>query len=135
MTKRIIIVVLILLVLVGGIAFYLFNKKVESLENAEAAYSITANELYNAFEENEQAALQKYEGQIIEVSGELMDIQRAEQLINLTLEAENAMLGGVSCSFRELEKDLQVGEEVTIKGKCHGFLMNVVLSNCVLVNE
>lgn len=135
MTKRIIIIVLILIVLVGGIAFYLFNKKVESLEKAEADYSLTADELFDAFEENEQAALEKYEGRILEISGEVVDIQQSEQLMNVTLKAENALLGGVSCSFRQLENEIQAGDEIIIKGKCHGFLMNVILSNCVIVNE
>lgn len=135
MYKRLLIVFLILMVFVGGIAYYLFNKKVEGLENAKAIYSLTADELYNAFEADEQAALQKYEGKVIEVRGEVLNKEENDQFVTVTLRAENAMIGGVNCSFNNLKMDAKIGDELKIKGRCQGFLMNVILTNCVVVNE
>ncbi|MEX2380171.1 MAG: hypothetical protein WD530_05475 [Vicingaceae bacterium] len=134
--KKILITVLILaLIVAGGIAFYQFNRGVSTLENVNADYEMTADDLYNAFETDEEVALEKYEGKVIQLSGKIADMKKTDKGNNLTLEAEGAMMGGVNCTFRALDDDLKVGDSIRLKGRCQGFLMNVVLNNCVLVYE
>lgn len=133
--KRILISLLILALISGGVVYYQYSRTVPTLEEIEADYKMTADELYSAFETNEKEAMEKYEGKVIEISGKIEAIEKSEKDVNLTLTAEDAMLGGVNCSFKQLDKDLKEGESVILKGRCQGFLMNVVLNNCTLVYE
>ena len=113
-----------------AVAYYLFTMKVPGLEKTEANFELTADELFNAFDENESASLAKYEGQVIAVTGIVSRIKLSESTSNITLDAENAMAGGINCSFNEIVANINKGDSVTIKGRCQGFLMDVVLNNC-----
>ncbi len=113
-----------------AVAYYLFTMKVPGLENTEANFELTADELFNAFDENESASMVKYEGQVIAVTGIVSRIKLSESTSNITLDAKNAMAGGINCSFNEIVANINKGDSVTIKGRCQGFLMDVVLNNC-----
>jgi hypothetical protein len=127
------------LILAGLIAaalgFYMFNKKVPGLESVRADFNLTANELFDAFEENEQAAMAKFENKVLAVTGKIINIKHGEVSSNVILHADNAMAGGINCSFSSLNKQLIEDQTITIKGRCQGFLMDVVLNNCTIDDE
>lgn len=129
--KRKIMVGLALLAIIGvSTGFYMFNKKVPGLENAKADFSLTANALFDEFDASELPALNKYEGKILDVTGEVVSVKNKDGQSNIILLAENAMAGGINCSFKSKQTDLKKGDTATIRGRCQGFLMDVVLNNC-----
>lgn len=130
MKTKIIISLLILGLIGAAVGYYLFTMKVPGLENVDPDYSLTANELFDAFEADEAASLAKYEGKVIAVSGKIDRIKTTETNTNVTLYAENALAGGVNCSFNGIVSGISEGDRITIKGRCQGFLMDVVLNNC-----
>lgn len=132
MRNQIIIGTLIVAASAGLIGLYMYNKKVPGLENVQADYSLSADELFDAFEQNEADALLKYENKVIAVTGKIASIKHGEVSSNVVLLAENALAGGINCSFSDLNKQLVTSELVTIKGRCQGFLMDVVLNNCTI---
>lgn len=134
MIKKIIVLVLILILAAVGTAIYFFNKKVPSLENVKADFIVSADELFDQFEKDETAALKIYEGKVIEVYGEVIDVT-VDSSTTVVLKAENAMLGGVNCSFKNTVNGVEKGEKLRVKGKCQGFLMDVIINNCVLADE
>ena len=87
------------------------------------------------FESDENEALKRFEGKIIATSGRVMEVKESENGFNIVLEAEGAILGGVNCSFKEIDPLPKVGDSIRLKGRCQGYLMSVVLNNCSLVNE
>ncbi|NNK82709.1 MAG: hypothetical protein HKO92_06275 [Flavobacteriaceae bacterium] len=121
---------LVLLGVVYGI--YLFNKKTGSLQNVKPDIVITADQLYMDFNKNEILALKKYEGKVIEVTGKVIMVQQTDSISNVLLSSEDALFGGINCSFNKLEDNLQKETVVTIKGQCQGFLTSVILNNCVM---
>ena len=130
--KRIALIVVLLATVAGlSTGYYLFNKKVPSLENTQADFELTANELFDAFNDDELASMLKYEGKVIAVSGQVSSIKVSDSTSNVTLHADNALIGGINCSFNARVSDLKEGDEVTIKGRCQGILMDVILNNCV----
>jgi hypothetical protein len=132
--KKLLVLLLLLAVVAGSIGYYFFNKKVDSLENTEAHFSLTADELFNAFEQNEVEAQKKYVDKVLLVSGLVSNVKLQDSLSTVVLAAENAMIGGVNCSFSIQPKGVSKGETVSIKGRCQGFLMDVVLNNCVIAD-
>lgn len=128
--KKVVIVIILLSVLGGGVGWYQFTKKVPTLVQQVADYELSADALFDAFDADETAALRAYENKIIKVRGEIMSIKNEGQVNNVILYSENAMAGGVNCAVNEKITGLQIGEMLTLKGRCQGFLMNVILNNC-----
>lgn len=127
----------LLLALIGlGVGYFMYNKPHQNMERAKADVSIKATELFSAFESDESAANEKYLDKIIQVSGAVKEVSTDEEgNISLTLESGSEMFG-VICQMDNLTEhektDFQPGEQVTLKGKCTGMLMDVVLVRCVV---
>jgi hypothetical protein len=134
--KKTLILIIIITTLVGGsVGFYLFNKKVAGLENAKADYTITATKLYNAFETQEQEASEKYLNKILLVEGTVVKVEIDKKYSSIILKADNALAGGINCSFNHEVESVSKGDIISIKGRCQGFLMDVVLTNCNIEYE
>ena len=136
--SRLIILILAAGVLVAGaVGFYLYNKPHPDLQRQEADYSLSAAELFAAFEADEQAATAKYVGSgnkeiILEVSGMAQDVKETENGgMTLSLK-EPGEMSGVNCEFLEAS-EVAEGEQITVRGVCTGMLLDVVLSRCTRV--
>jgi hypothetical protein len=131
--KKLLLVLLLIVAIGGAVGFYMFNKKVPTLESAQADYSLTANDLFDAYDQDEAAAEQKYANKVIEVSGVVEAAKLNDSIPSLILAAENAMAGGVNCAFSESLEGINPGDSVVVKGRCQGYLMSVILNNCTLI--
>jgi len=135
--KRTVLISLIVIV-IGGIAAmcYVFRGTEKSVAKEKAAFSLTADELFTSFEENETTANEKFIGKVIEVTGEVAEIEKTETGQLVVLLSCSSPMGGVRCTFEvkqdEVAKQVSQGASCTIKGKCSGMLMEVVLDNCSL---
>lgn len=94
-----------------------------------------AENIFQEFETNEAAANQKYVGKVLEIWGEVSEAQVSDSAAMILLAAGNNM-GGVNCSFLEKNSKLPVkGQKITVKGRCTGFLMDVHLTEVVVVKQ
>lgn len=124
------IIIALVIIGIGTFAYMQYNKPHRNIAEETAAFKLTANELYDTFSENEMEANKKYLDQTIEVKGRIVDISKDQnQKSIITLEAENAMIGGVMCTLDE-DVILEENEEVNLKCKCTGFLEDVIMINC-----
>lgn len=135
MLKKILLFVTVSILVALSIALYLFNKKVPTLDNVKTDFVLTANDLFNEFDANEDAANLKYVDKILEVSGEIIGLHKdvSDSLWSVYLKAENAMMYGINCSFTMNPQQLEIGGEVTVKGQCVGKLEDVLLKNCLIL--
>lgn len=76
-----------------------------------------------------------YEGKVLQVHGQVLMLQTNDSIASLILDAENAMMGGVNCSFNHTDVQVERRTEVIVKGRCQGFLTQVVLNNCIIISE
>ena len=130
---------LIFIVVLGGvfIAIYLFNLEDKDLQNVKPDLEVSANDLLNAFEVNEAAADSIYLNKIIDVSGTVVSVNFAENnAVNVSLKTENP-LSTVICTFNSTPDKFEIkpDDKVTIRGELTGFLMDVLLNNCVIVKD
>lgn len=133
--KRILIILLILGVIGGGIGYQMYNKPHENIEKAATDITVPASEIFNSFENDETAAGTKYNDKIVAVSGKISDVGTDDDgTVKVTLDA-GGDFGGVICQMEPGAKsaDFQVGEQATFKGKCTGYLMDVIIVRCVSV--
>lgn len=133
MKLKIFLGLLLIGLILAGTGYYLFQKKVTPLDEVKADFKLTADELYNAFETDETAANQKFVDKVIEVTGTVDRFTKQEAGANIVLSAENAIAGGVNCSFSIPPTKVEPGTMLTIKGRCQGLLLDVVLNNCSVV--
>lgn len=101
----------------------------------------TSGNLIDSYKGNEVSADQMYKGKTLDVSGRIHSI--GKDIMNnpyVTLDSGRQFeLVSVQCFFDrrhegELAK-LQKGQFVTIRGKCGGKMMNVLLKNATLVGQ
>ena len=126
---------MVLLLVIGVIAYFQFNQPRKDVSAQHTDVTINASQLYQQYEGHEQEANQKYLDKVIEVKGKVSEVQNNNGLNVLLMNAGNGM-GGINCSMKEnttLNAVQLQGKEVLVKGKCTGFLMDVNLVDCVLI--
>jgi len=116
------------------IGLSLYFKKHKDLSSTKPDFVITATVLQKEFEEDEKTASEKYINKILEVTGTILSVNQADSSnINLSLKTESD-LSTVICTFVATDPaKFRSGEDVTIRGECSGFLMDVLLNNCALI--
>lgn len=112
------------------------KSETRSIRHIKPAITTTAHRLYSDYKSNAVAADRKYKDKILRVSGVVDTINRdILQTIYVVLSGDD-YFGGVQCFFSDdYEKaiaNLRKGQAITIKGKCDGKLMNVLLKECII---
>ncbi|HSG30894.1 MAG TPA: hypothetical protein VLB82_05045 [Thermodesulfobacteriota bacterium] len=104
------------------------TKKVQS---QSPAYTLTANQLYNEYKNNEVAADSKYKGKIVVVSGTVQDIGKDIMNEAYIVIGGTGLLDGVQCMFTKGQQSsvakLSKGQQVKVKGEVSSLTLGVVL--------
>ena len=108
----------------------------KDVSSQSASYRISSQQLYADYKANEVAADQKYKSKILEISGEIDNIAKdITDTIYITLKGDK-YIGSVQCFFSKNHENqaasLSKGQYVTVKGKCDGKMMNILLRGCAL---
>ena len=124
------------LMLVIFVKFYVFKNAETSVSSKKADIVMLAGELLKDFNTDENLANNKYLNKIITVKGLVDNIadNKTDVSVYLKLKDETS---GVLCSFDRAEfkkSAIKAGTQVSIKGICSGYLMDVVLNKCALEN-
>jgi hypothetical protein len=136
MKKKILYTILIFVLCFGGYIYYRVSKPRPGLDNVTPALSITAVELYKQYQTNESAADSQFLKKVIEVTGVVADIQGTDSTLNIELQGGD--MGGVNCGIADANiktNSLQKGSIVKLKGECKGFIMDVLLNDCVIEDK
>ena len=116
-------------------ALYMYNLKHTDMAKAKPDFVITATALLKEFEDNEAAASAKYINKIVEITGTVATVKPAENnIVNISLVTESD-LSSVICTFTAISdpSSVKAGDAITLRGECSGFLMDVLLNNCVIL--
>jgi hypothetical protein len=127
----------VLLIAIGSIltALILYNKKHPDTAKAKPDFVVTATALQKAFEDNEATASTRYINKILEVRGTIVSITTADST-NTNISLKNGSdISSVICTFRKITNftKFKTGDEITLRGECSGFLMDVLLNNCAVI--
>lgn len=131
--KKLLIALLAIGVIGGVVAYTMFNKPHRDIDAETAVASISADDLFAAFDSDEAAANASFLDQVIEVSGTVDEItEDAAGNTVVIIAAESAMMGGVSATIDSSVSEFSAspGGTLKLKGRCTGMLMDVVLTNC-----
>lgn len=137
-TKKIGIAVLILLLIAAFVAYNTYNKPHVNVGETSSDITITAAEILNDFTSDETSANAIYLEKIIEVTGVISDIkvERKKGIITLkTNDDFGSVLGHLSDEATNTISTLKIGQTITLKGICTGYLMDVILVKCEIIND
>ncbi|MCF8229265.1 MAG: OB-fold putative lipoprotein [Bacteroidales bacterium] len=120
-----------ILVIVGIIAAYgvyefVINKSHPDYEKLQAEYSMQVVELYNQFQDDEDAAGQKYNGKMIQLEGTMNKVESSDSLLTAVFVFNKGMFGdeGVRISMlpsqHENLKEIELPADVKMKAYCIG---------------
>jgi hypothetical protein len=115
-------------------ALYLFNLKHKDLKKVKPDYEVTAVDLQKAFEADEVAASAKYVNKVLDVTGIIESEKNGEgNILSLVLKT-GSTFSTVICTFPSgpAPGKFVSGNQITIRGECSGFLMDVLLNNCII---
>jgi len=127
--------VIALIVIVFAIV-YVFRPAPSSVGKARPKHTITASNLVSEFEANENLANSHYLDKVLEVTGTVNNIAEDQTAIIVTLK-EAGREAGVLCSFDKSNLEIDAvrrGDKIVVRGVCAGYLLDVVLTKCILVN-
>jgi hypothetical protein len=143
-----VLILLIVLGALGGVVGYkMYNKPHENIESKGADFSLTADELMQEFEANEQEALKKYKDQLIELSGTVEGTNKSENGGVTVLFVNNGtsmgnVKAGLQAESAEQAASLENGASIKVKGRLTGSnkleemginILDIELSRCVIV--
>ena len=149
-TKRNILLVVLLLILVGvAVGYKMWNKPFDDALSGDAI-KITAEQLLADFASNEAEARKKYVpvsvgDKILEITGEVSEIGANDAGEKFYILKAGSEMSGVKCVM-EKEKDLaafKMGDKVTVRGFCNGYLADemipgmaeVIVNRCKFVKD
>jgi hypothetical protein len=132
--KKVLFIILAVVVVAGGIGYYLYNKPVASLENKKADVTVTASQLIADYEADETAANAKYHGKVVQVSGPVYTVTNEGGVQKVHLDTGNPM-SMVICELEDgaTPPAATAGTEITVKGMCSGYLSDVILVQTTVV--
>ncbi|NNE76417.1 MAG: hypothetical protein HKN31_05025 [Pricia sp.] len=129
---------MVLLLVVFGviIAMYYYNKPHLDVRESDAAYVLTAQNLITEYQQNETETNQKYSENVIQVKGKIFEISTLKGNSVITLK-DDSLDSSIICHMMPEEnmKALQLkrGLDIEIKGICTGYLLDVIMVRCTLV--
>jgi len=130
--KKILWPVLLLAMIGGLIGYNMWNKPHHDVSKGQADIVVSCEELMSSYEKNEEEANKKYLQKTVEVKGKVAKVEKTEEGTTIVLGSPES-LTGVRCEMLDKNRGTNVmeGEEVVIRGKCAGSLMDVVMQRCV----
>lgn len=132
---------IVLLILFGaGVYFYKeYNRKPANISNVAPDASVSASALVEVYESDEAKANQQYLGKTIQVTGAIAEINNQQDTLVTVLIGESNSMHKVSCLLDSrniaLVRNYRVGQQIIIRGVCTGYLMDVEMNRCVIIEK
>jgi len=109
------------LVIIGGIkAWMMWNKPHQDVKDADAI-TTTSAALYNSFLQNPTAAKTVYVNKVVQVSGEITQVNHNQQNQTVLLLKTDTPDASINCTMEGEATDIKQGITINIKGICNGY--------------
>ena len=115
---------------------YYYNKPHVDVKKSDAAYSLTAQHLIKEYQENETNTNEKYSEKVIQVEGDVYEVTtlRGNSVVTLNdPNSESSIICHMQAAHNKGALALKKGQKITIKGFCTGYLLDVIMVRCILV--
>ena len=125
------------IIIAGGYAYREYYRKPADLSDVQPQSKIGADSLVLSFENNETSANKLYLGKPIEIRGIIAEIKSQKYTVVNVMLGKKDDMHRVNCLIDVNHiidvKSYNIGDKITIRGICNGYLMDVELNRCVIV--
>ncbi|MEO6833714.1 MAG: hypothetical protein ABI378_13885 [Chitinophagaceae bacterium] len=131
-----VVVMLVLLCIIAAILFGLreWYKPRRSVADVQAIH-MSSDSLLAQFSANEKLADSLYLNKAIEVTGKVQSVDtNADGKTTVLFESQDPM-SSVFCTLRKKGEKVEVGSKTVIKGFCSGLTTDVILTDCILIQN
>ena len=141
--KKFLTVALIFAIFAVALTVYYLTKEYKDTRNVKADYTLTANELFQAFQKNDSSANKNYTEKILEINGIISAVEKADTVFNLKM-TDSATGSFINFALQRdenlKESDIHAGDKVTVRGSCSGAIYSEILETrainfkrCILI--
>lgn len=130
-----------LLALVVGL-IYCYNEfqkpAQKDVTELEVAAVLNTDDMIQLFKEDKQTASDALVEQVVQVQGEIKEISFINDRYTILLKSKNFTKSFVMCEMASKNlniENLAVGDTLKLRGICKGYLLDVIMLNCVPINE
>jgi hypothetical protein len=135
--KKLIIAILIIGLIGVFVAYKMYNKPHINVADSKSDITLTADKIINDFSSDESKANTLYLDKIIEISGEISELNVVKQKGIITLKTKDDF-GSVLCHLSDegtkKMSSLKERQTIYVKGICTGYLLDVILVKCEITN-
>ncbi len=135
--KRIFLILLVLIALISILLLISRYKPEDTIKTRQADVKLEATVLVADFLSDEAGANEKYLNKTLAVSGTVSTF-KSDDRGNISITLNGTGQADVKCKFDKMvehrRREFQVGETVTLKGVCMGYIGDVEMVGCVEVN-
>ncbi|WP_010178929.1 OB-fold protein [Aquimarina agarilytica] len=127
----------LLVLLALSVVVFLFFRINSNHKDTSKNQSISAPQLVHLFVTNEVAANTIYKSKLVEVEGVVKKVNFLNGRITVFLNgvSTSSVLCDMTKSQLKVAKKLKKDQKVKLKGVCKGFLNDVIMLNCTLINS
>lgn len=121
--KKALFAFLLVVLLAGGAFWYIMNETFDDTAATQSAYTVSAQDLINAYQTNDSLANAAYREQIITVQGRVTEVEAADTTVNIKFTdpvTGSYLIFDFQSQHVADAKVLQAGDSVAIKGSCSG---------------
>ena len=143
--KKALFAFLLVVLLAGGAFWYIMNETFDDTAATQSAYTVSAQDLINAYQTNDSLANATYREQIITVQGRVTEVEAADTTVNIKFTdpvTGSYLIFDFQSQHVADAKVVQVGDSVAIKGSCSGNIYSqlrkahmISFKRSVLVNK
>ncbi len=130
MKKKFAIGLLILVIVLIPVIWYIFTLTFDDTADLKPDYNVQALSLISEFEQNEKGANAKYVEKLVEVTGSVSAIEKADSTANIKM-IDEASGSYLIFAFQPDQKNainkLKTGQNVIIRGSCSGAVYSEIL--------
>lgn len=127
---------LVVSVLGLAVSIYFYNKPHVDVKKSPAAYVLSAQNLIKEYRQNEVDTNAKYTESVIQVQGKIFEVSTLKGNGVITIK-DNDNESSIICHMLPEENRkiirLRKGQDVVVKGICTGYLLDVMMVKCTLV--
>ncbi len=128
--KKLLIGLFILLLVSGGVVWYIFTEKFKDTAEQKPDFTVSAVDFLKEFQQNDTLANKKYIEKIVAVNGIVSEIEAADTTANIKF-VDTDTGDYIIFAFQQQHladaKKLKQGQQVSIKGSCSGGTYSEIL--------
>jgi len=143
--KKLLVILLFLFILGSVVAWYLFNMEFNKTQDLKADYKLTAIQLIQEFDKNNSTSNKKYSDKIVQIEGEVNDIESADSSINIKMtcpDTDSYVIFSFQSDNMTEAKKIKKSDRIIIRGSCSGGIYSEILEanaisfkRCVIIKN